>query len=160
MEKTFSNKKRLALLGVVCIGVIIVVIYFNSSLHLKRLLTKNIWYEDVMEEILTSKSGSSEVLYFRVDGSGVSEDYMRYDYIDGFGEHVSNPQYIGESSFSWELLSDKTLYFRGNYYIYKDEWFFTGNNELNIGGVTYKSWNQCAYDKDASWLKRARKKID
>lgn len=151
------RKKLFITIGVIWVVIIIVaclIFYFNSTEHLRKVLVNNTWYEDVLEEIMEEMTtGTSTVLYFRVDGSGVAEEYRRYHYKNFAGDQVvSTPQYADKNSFSWEILSDKTLHIRGSYYTYPDEWHLNGNNELVINKTTYTSWNGCAYSKDGLYL--------
>ncbi len=148
-NKKSLNKRTVILIaiGIVCICAITAIIYFNSTNYLKKKLTNDEWYENVM---MDRTSGSSSVIHFRVDGTGYRELYYRYDTINIFGDKdVSLPYYQNKDiSFTWELLSDKTLRIDDQYYKYKEEWRFDRDYGLIIKDTKYDSFNRCAYTKE------------
>ena len=151
-QKVKAHKRLTITIGIICIGVLLLVLYFNSTLAIKNLLTKNTWYEDLTTDVTKAMTpGESSVMYFRVDGTGYREIYMRYHTINAFGnDDVSLPYYQRKDiSFTWEVLSDKTLRIDNHYYKFKEEWDYDIiNRRLVIGKAEYDSFNRCAYTKE------------
>ena len=133
--KSFLTKHKIKIiLGLVIVCIVSAVIYFNSVTYLEKKLTKHTWYappnysdwySDGYSYTFYSNGEVTYKYYENYNGSGWYEDYSR--------------------EYDWEILDDKTLYWRGDYYRWKDEWHLTGN-KLIIEDSEYYNTDKWSYE--------------
>ncbi len=136
-----SNRK--SLITSISIALIVLIIaglfYFNSKSFLEKRLTSKTWYQHPDIEYMGRYIEYGSIVDFYSNGESESVDYVRYE--DNWISRgpVESP--------NWEIMNDKTLYFDGDYYEWKEEWNFRGKY-LHIGDTTYYSKDIYNYNED------------
>ena len=113
-----QNRKKIIAAAVAVIAIFFAVKmigYFNSVEYLEDKLTGNVWYSDTKPGANGSRYGYS--LEFHTYGE------IEYTwYLGSLSE--SEMGVFRVSEYEWELMDDKTLKIKGEYYEYEEDWWF------------------------------------
>lgn len=124
------GKKRIRrIIAALCAFAVIIALIAANPFSLERRLTKHTWYREYTDSY---GSRALEVLEFHLNGDRVSKKYLYSK-----GKWISAGR-TDNLSKSWEIMENKEIYFKGQYYEWKDEWSLSGN-KLIIGTYEYTS---------------------
>lgn len=124
------NKKRMRrIIAALCALAAIIAMLAWKPFSLEKRLTKHTWYREYTDFY---GSRALEVLEFHLNGDRVSKKYLYSK-----GKWISAGR-TDNLSKSWEIMENKEIYFKGQYYEWKDEWSLSGN-KLIIGTYEYTS---------------------
>ena len=135
------TKKQLITGLSLLIGVIVIVSmisYFNSVEYIEKKLTSDYWYQapDV-EAYYGTHLLSGSVIKFYLNGE--SELIYTDGRIDDYWYNRDKIKYP-----DWEIMDDKTLYFNGKYYTWREQWHLSAG-KLVIGDESYSTVDNWHY---------------
>lgn len=104
-----GKKKKIAIISGVAVVALVLIVVFINSMSLENRL-EGTWYCAPEYNYLGGASGATYTFFSNGD-----LEYNRY---------IGKEDIDETRTYEWELTDDNRLYFRGDYYHYKDEWYF------------------------------------
>ena len=135
------TKKQLITGLLLLIGVIVIVSmisYFNSVEYIEKKLTSDYWYQTPdVESYYGSYTLRGSIIKFYLNGESelIYTNESREDYWYN-RDKIKYPD--------WEIMDDKTLYFNGKYYTWREQWHLSAG-KLVIGDESYSTVDNWHY---------------